>query len=214
MALAHADALRQAGGFSETLACCLKGRPRLSDCLAGLNGQPAYLVPLLMAEGHAYKALCGTIAERSNVTLCATLGTHPRLAVLIAKMAADACRAQGWNPAETEIILAAHGTRRDPDSGVTARSQAARIAATDAFAAIRVGFLEEEPLLADLLAPARERQRVAVGFFAEPGVHGDSDLVRLTTAAGVVYAGPVGTEARIPALIVDLVAETQGKNPI
>ncbi len=80
--------------------------------------------------------------------------------------------------------MVGHGTVRHPDSGVTARGHAARIAASEIFADVAVAFLDEPPGVGEVLAALEASRCVAVGLFIDRGEHGENDIPRLLAASG------------------------------
>jgi sirohydrochlorin ferrochelatase len=206
----HARALRRRRLFREVRVCCLKGRPTLAEALARMRASRVHLVPLLMTEGYAAtrllpQALRAVGRDRDRLRLGRPIGARPGLAEVIRQQALAACRAQGFRPEATALLLAAHGTPRHRASGESAERHAARLRKRGEFARVAVAFLEQSPRILPTLRRIGQRPCIAVGLFADRGQHGESDVVRLITAAGTsaVYAGPIGL---VPALR-DLVLE-------
>jgi sirohydrochlorin cobaltochelatase len=241
--VAHAEALRRRGLFREVKACFLKATPGLRETVASLRSPSAYLVPCFMGGGYSTRTvipdelgLTGPISElarrpgrgRAERTLfyCEPVGVHPRLAGLIARRVEETCRARGLSPAAVAVLLVAHGTLKDPESGEAARRQAARLAGRGGFAGVRAAFLEEPPYLREEATRLGERPTVAVGLFAEAGFHGEEDVPRLlgleseggpTAAgsgpAGVWYTGPLGPDPEIAEIILDQVRAFDARHP-
>jgi sirohydrochlorin cobaltochelatase len=142
-----------------------------------------------------------------DVAVCRPIGTHPGLAEVMADMARAACEVQGWATQETALLVVGHGTVRHPDSGVTARRHAARIAASEEFCDVAVAFLDEPPGVGEVLMGLEASRCVAVGLFIDRGEHGENDIPRLLAANGhgVVYAGPVGSDPRMTDLLLQQV---------
>lgn len=208
----HAARIGRSGRFTEVRVGCLKGRPALPDVIASMQADKAYVVPLLMAEGHTTrhvlpKSLDGLSDPKPSVVLCRPVGCHPRLTNLIAKTARQVCNQHGWPRGECAVLIAGHGTPRNNGSRQTALRHAARMAAWGDFAEVTAGFLEESPSIPEALQAIGGRPCVVVGLFADRGIHGDADMRRLLTdAAGpAVYAGPIGTAPEIADLVVDQV---------
>jgi sirohydrochlorin cobaltochelatase len=223
----HAALIRRRRIFAEVRACALRGRPGLAETLAALRAgappvpSPIYLAPLLMAEGYTLRAMLRRLGDGApapgpaagrGLLLCPPVGTHPRLAVAMAAKALVACRARSWPPEETALLIVGHGTRRDPNSGATARRHARWIGAGGAFAEVAVAFLDEPPAVPEALAGLTAPRCVAVGLFVDRGEHGEEDIPRLlASAAGdgwrgaAAYAGPIGPDPLVADLILDRV---------
>jgi sirohydrochlorin cobaltochelatase len=212
-AFALAEAIRACGRFDQVELCCLKGRPDLDQALARMTAARIHVVPLLMADGYTGRvvlpaAIAGLAKDAGRLRPMPPIGIHPGLTDLIGAAARATCLAQGWRPAETALVLLAHGTARDPGSARSAHDHVRRLAARAEFAAVGDAFLEQPPSLAEVLAKSHAGPVVMVGLFAERGIHGDDDAVRLARESGgrVVYAGPIGCAPGLAALILDSIA--------
>lgn len=211
-ALRHAARIRRGGGFAEVRVCRLNGRPEAAEVAARMRGERVFVVPLLMADGYTAARLMRRLVtaapgSRRKIVPCAPVGCHPGIAGLIARAARNRCRERGWVAADSVVVLAGHGTARDPNSRRTALAHAARLAASGGFAEVAAAFLDERPRVAEVLDAFGGRPRVVVGLFADRGVHGEDDMRRLIRRADgpVAYAGPIGTMREIAELIVQQV---------
>jgi sirohydrochlorin ferrochelatase len=206
----HATALSRLRLFDEVAVACLKGEPGVAAALAQMRARDVLVAPLLMAEGHGYRALLTGLPRRENtdrcLVLCRPLGVHPGLADIAMAMARKACAAAGWTPREAALLLAGHGTGRAPESRDSAFALARRLRNADVFADAEAAFLEDAPSVPQALAALGERRAVVLGFFADRGLHGEADIPRLIAASGAeaVYAGPIGAAPGIPTLLADL----------
>ncbi len=219
-ALAQADRIAATRLFGEVRVACLKGTPELGDVVADLAGQDVILAPLLMAEGYTLKAMQKRLepieSMLGNLSIAAPLGVHPGLADLIIKAAADACRERGWPLAETDLLIAAHGTRRDPNSGKSALDHVEIIRAKKIFAAVQTGFLDQDPTLKEVIAASRACHHVAVGLFIDRGEHGEEDipviLDQIDPAA--IYTGPIGLDSGITELLLKQIETARENSPV
>lgn len=210
----HAASLAALDGFASVGACCVHGEPRLEDALAGIAAARSYLVPLLMAEGYTNDALAARhLAARSRLPgasrLCRPVGSHPGLAALIVEAARERCRARGWPPTETALLLVGHGTPRHARSNRSLYRHGEAIAGRGAFAQVACAFLEDEPSLDAALRGTTARHRVVVGHFADAGPHGADDVsgILAALAPDAAYAGPVGCQPGLVELILDRVRQ-------
>lgn len=203
----HAERLRALGLFTEVHGCAHRGRPGLAETLAAVRARRIWLAPLLMAEGFTLRKMLDKVGHDPDVAVCRPIGTHPGIADVMADMARSACSSKGWETRETALLVVGHGTVRHPDSGVTARGHASRIATNDDFCEVVVAFLDEPPGVTEVLARIAASHCVVVGLFIDRGEHGENDVPRLLAASDhdAIYAGPVGADPRIPDLLLNQV---------
>ncbi|EEW26058.1 CbiX/SirB N-terminal domain-containing protein [Rhodobacter ferrooxidans] len=122
----------------------------LEEALAACPG--ALIYPFFMAEGWFTRTALPrrlTAAGATGLHQLPAFGTDPRLTDLVARAALQGAEAAGLTPKTTTLLLAAHGGKASPASAQATQALAARLAQRGDFAAIRVGFLEQEPFLAD-----------------------------------------------------------------
>ncbi|MGI9490266.1 MAG: CbiX/SirB N-terminal domain-containing protein [Geminicoccaceae bacterium] len=206
-AVAHAKHIASSGRFEDVRVACLKGMPELGDVAVDLAGRDVILAPLLMADGYTLKAmkrrLEPIIPTLRSFTAAAPLGVNPGLAYTIVETAKKACHERDWPLAETDLLIAAHGTRRDPNSGKSAFDHVETIAARKTFATVRTGFLDQSPTLKEVIA-ARSACHVVVGLFIDRGEHGEEDIPAILGEAGpdAVYTGPIGVDPGITDLLM------------
>lgn len=195
----HAARLRERGLFAEVTAACLNGTPEIGAAIDAATAARIVVVPFLMAAGRAFNTLLperiAQAKHRDRVSLAEPVGTHPMIAALIAGKAAALAAARGWTLDQTLLVIAAHGTARDPQSGVAARAHAATIARGGRFAGVLAGYLDETPSIASLLAARAAPHAVGVGLFADAGPHGGADAgYPFAADPGTAYAGPIGPD--------------------
>ncbi|MBT5413271.1 MAG: hypothetical protein HOK81_01590, partial [Rhodospirillaceae bacterium] len=136
----HARTIRRGGTFAAVRTCSLQDGDGLDRTLAGARGENAYILPVLMADGFTMRILSARIAEHAaGAVLCRPVGTLPGLADLLAEQALRTAAERGWSPAETAVLVAAHGTARNPGSARIAEAHAERIRRSGRFAAVEAG---------------------------------------------------------------------------
>lgn len=210
IAAEHATAMRRLGEFDEIAVACLRGDPGFRTALRSLRSSEVIVLPLLMAKGYSYEALLQdqlrASSARCRVTLCPPLGVASALSVIASEMAIETCRQRGWSADEVTVLVVGHGTRQSIQSRTSAISLADQVRRRIIFGDVAVAFLEDQPQVADVLAETAGRRCVVIGFFADRGMHGETDLALLTSQRNVefAYAGPVGADPRIGALIADM----------
>jgi sirohydrochlorin ferrochelatase len=207
------------GQFDDVRVACLKGMPSLPEVFADLAGRDVVLAPLLMADGYTLKAMRRQLAPIQptlrSLTVAPPLGLHLRLADLIVETARDTCRERCWEPADTDLLIAAHGTRRDPNSGKSAFDHVETIRGKNIFATVRTGFLDQAPTLSEVIAASRACH-IAVGLFIDRGEHGEEDIpaILAETEPEAVYTGPIGADPRVTDLLLGQIAEALGKRSV
>lgn len=217
-AQAHAAAIRERALFAEVAVGFHRGTPSFREALEGLGASRVYLVPFFLSDGYYTRvsipkalSLAGSVTVRDGRTLvyCPPVGLNPALAGLAARRVAAACAEHGFAPAETTVIVAAHGTEKNPASGEVARGIAQAIGGPGGYARALAAFLEEPPLIAEALVAPRPGPAVVLGLFAAEGMHGEEDMRGLIDEARrsapgspLVYTGALGAEPEIADLIV------------
>jgi sirohydrochlorin cobaltochelatase len=210
---ALARALRDRDRFARVEACYLRGSPRLADVLADIAEARIFLVPLLMADGHTSRvvlpeALAEAGAAAARVTVTPPLGTAPAIADLVAGDALTLCRARGWTPGETTVVVAGHGTKRHAGSARSAADAARRVAASGGFRRAVAAFLEQDPFVETVLREIAPAPCIVAGFFLDHGGHSTDDIPRLIAAAhpDAAYEGALGARPGLAGIVLDLVA--------
>ena len=163
------------------------------------------IFPFFMADGWFIRTLLPkrlSEAGHSGLRVLTPFGLLAETKALVLDAARAALAESGWSEAETTLILAAHGSGRSPYPAEAARAIEQAIAAEAVFAAIRTGFIEEKPALADAARGAGESALCLPLFVARWG-HVITDIPDALDAAG--FSGrlldPIGTHPNVPALI-------------
>lgn len=209
VAASHARAIQRSMPHRAVTAACLFGEPSLERALDVLDGEVCEVLPLLMAEGRTMTTLRRRLADYPRARLALPLGRLPGLDALILAKAEESCDVRGWLAAETRLLLAAHGSSRDPASAKAARDRARACKALDRFRDVSVGFLDQPPRLGASLHRTPGQACLVVGLFVDEGPHGRDDVMQALRQAGdrIAYAGAVGADERVASLIVGAVWE-------
>lgn len=179
---------------------------------AALQGADEPLVfPLFMADGWFIRSLLPrrlSEAGAPGLRILTPFGLLPDTGTLAVTVLAEALASQGWTAAETVLVLAAHGSGRSPYPADAARTLQSAIAMHLPFAENRLGFIEEAPELVEVAEGAGPRALCLPLFVARWG-HVEDDIPAALHAAGFqgVTLPPLGTDARVPALIAKAVAD-------
>lgn len=192
----------------------IKGSPTVDDAITSLLSRDVVVYPLFLSDGYFTRVALPRLVEHAKgrdatrtIGILPPLGLEPALADVIADEAVAAARAHANLPAETSIVLLAHGSKRDQASRVAAERLADRIRQRQRFCETRIALLEETPSLADAIE-GLSGPIIVVGLFAGEGMHGADDAMRLVAELkrdDVRLIGPLGTFARIEAVIVSAV---------
>jgi sirohydrochlorin cobaltochelatase len=192
----------------------IKGSPTVDDAIAALLSRDVIVYPLFLSEGHFTLVALPRLVEQAKqqdatrtISILQPLGLESALADVIADEAVAAAHSRANLPAETSIVLLAHGSKKDEASRIATEWLAARIRQRQSFRDTRIALLEEAPSLADAIE-GMSGPIMVVGLFAGEGMHGADDARRLVANLKrdeVVLIGPVGTFAGIEAVIVSAV---------
>ncbi|MBB2985665.1 sirohydrochlorin chelatase [Terracoccus luteus] len=178
--------------------------PEPSHVLAGLDGRPARLVPLLLSAGyHVYVDLTEAAAGSPGTTLCGALGPDPRLAALLRDRLVEA----GLRDDDVVVMAAAGSSQR---SAVADCERVAADLSSLLGRPVTPAYLSAaEPTVADAVAAARvPGRRVAVAtYLLAPGFFAD----RAARAGGDLTSGPLlPPHGEPPPALVDIVVERYG----
>jgi sirohydrochlorin cobaltochelatase len=84
--------------------------------------------------------------------------------------------APGVDPAETSLLIVAHGTDLNENSAVAAKREAEKIRALGKYAEVLNVYMEEPPLVSDWPKLTKTRNVVVVPFFISEGLHSYEDI--------------------------------------
>lgn len=200
------------------------GRPHNIRAFAGvLNGSPSFedalqtamtatvgpvlITPFFMSSGYFVETvLPRRIAEADAKHRCRVVGPFgddPGLVPVMHKIATQHADSAGLDTSQARLLLVGHGSRSGaPASARSTRLAASRLARLDEFHCVDIAFLEEAPLVADVLTYCA-RPSVVMGFFSGDGLHAREDVPDAIETWGrpAVYTGPVGAASEVPELL-------------
>jgi len=188
--LAHAAEIRQRNIFADVQCAFWKEEPSLRDAIFLSDPESireVYVVANFISEGYFTQTvvpreleLHGRITKRSNGQIwryCEPVGNHPLMTELLLKRARDV--APDVDPAETSLLIVAHGTDLNENSAVAAKREAEKIRALKKYAAVLNVYMEEPPLVSDWRKLTKTENVVVVPFFISDGLHSYEDIPRL-----------------------------------
>jgi sirohydrochlorin cobaltochelatase len=188
--LAHAAEIRRRKIFADVGCGFWKEEPSLRDAIFLFDSESirqVYVVPNFISEGYFTQTvipreleLNGRTTKRSSGQTwkyCQPVGNHPAVTELLLKRAREV--APGVDPAETSLLIVAHGTDLNENSAVAAKREAEKIRGLGKFAAVLNVYMEEPPLVSDWRKLTKTPNAVVVPFFISDGLHSYEDIPRL-----------------------------------
>ncbi|HEY2143209.1 MAG TPA: CbiX/SirB N-terminal domain-containing protein [Candidatus Udaeobacter sp.] len=184
---AHAAEIRRRKIFANVECAFWKEEPSLRDAMFLFDPElirEVYVVPNFISEGYFTQTvvpreleLNGRMTKRANGQVwkyCEPVGNHPLMTELLLKRAREV--APDVDPAETSLLLVAHGTDLNENSAVAAKREAEKIGALGKYAVVLNVYMEEPPLVCDWRKLTRTPNVVAVPFFISDGLHSYEDI--------------------------------------
>jgi sirohydrochlorin cobaltochelatase len=185
--LAHAAEIRRREVFAEVECAFWKEEPSLRDALFLFDPESireVYVVPNFISEGYFTQTvipreleLNGRITKRSNGQIWKysnPVGNHPSMTELLLKRAREV--APEVDPAETSLLIVAHGTDLNENSAIAAKREAEKIRSLGKYAAVLNVYMEEAPLVSDWRKLTKTQNVVVVPFFISDGLHSYEDI--------------------------------------
>jgi sirohydrochlorin cobaltochelatase len=202
--LTHAAQIRRRNLFASVEYAFWKEEPSLRDAIFLFDPESiheVYVVPNFISEGYFTQTvvpreleLNGRVTKRLNRQIwkyCEPAGSHPSMTDLLLKRARDI--ASDTDPAETSLLIVAHGTDLNENSAVAAKRETEKIRALGKYAAVLNVYMEEAPLVSDWRKLTKTQNVVVVPFFISDGLHSYEDIPRLL---GIVDGHPERSEAK------------------
>ena len=242
--LAHAAEIRRRNIFGEVECAFWKEEPSLRDALSMFpDASEVLVVPNFISEGYFTQTvipreleLDGPVTQRGAHQVwkyCEPVGNHSMMTELLLQRAADI--APRANPAETALLIVAHGTDLNENSAVAAKREVEKIRALGRYADVLNVYMEEAPLVSDWRSLTRARHVVVVPFFISDGLHSYEDIPQLLGIAtpqspsqpageifrhnpyrfgeqSLYYAPSIGTDPRFADIIVAQAERSGGGN--
>lgn len=183
--------------LASKVASCLPGRRIGSATLAAPGAlelaleelRPGALVfPQFIANGWFVQDVLKSRIAGHQVRLLDPLGTLPGLATLAATALETTFDTEGWDAQEAHVLVAAHGSAKGKAAGLAARRFIRDLSCELPGPGISVGFVEEAPMLSDLVAEL-PRQTVCLPLLAMAGEHLKEDVTAELRQRG--FAGPI-----------------------
>jgi sirohydrochlorin cobaltochelatase len=188
--LAHAAEIRHRKIFAEVQCAFWKEEPSLRDAIFVFDPESireVFVVPNFISEGYFTQTvlpreleLSGRTTRRPNGQIwkyCDPVGNHSMMTELLLKRAREI--APDAVPAETSLLIVAHGTDLNENSAVAAKREAERIRALNRYATVLNVYMEEPPLASDWRKFTKTENVIVVPFFISDGLHSYEDIPNL-----------------------------------
>ena len=196
------------GLICEVAVGFIRGEPSIKEALGSLTAPDIIVYPLFVANGYFTRDRLAQLLEEANgegrkVRVMAPLGLDPGLPELVIGFAAEAARKHAFEPSTCNVILLAHGSKKNPASRKSTEQMERALEASGSFRSVRGAFLEEAPSLQSA-AEGVQGPIVVVGMFSGEGLHGAKDAPQLVSGLrrdDAVFAGVIGTAAGVADLI-------------
>jgi sirohydrochlorin cobaltochelatase len=188
--LAHAAEIRCRKIFADVGCAFWKEEPSLRDAIFLFDPESlreVYVVPNFISEGYFTQMvvpreleLNGRITRRASGQVwkyCEPAGNHASMTDLLLQRALEV--APGVGPAQTTLLIVAHGTDLNENSAAAAKREAEKIRALGKYAAVLNVYMEEPPLVSDWQKLTKTQNVVVVPFFISDGLHSYEDIPML-----------------------------------
>jgi sirohydrochlorin cobaltochelatase len=185
--LANAAEIRRRNTFAQVECAFWKEEPSLRDALFLFDAEAVSevcVVPNFISEGYFTQTvvpreleLNDRITKRANGQTwrySEPVGNHPMMTELLLKRASEVAR--NVNPAETTLLVVAHGTDLNENSAVAAKREAEKIRSLGKYASVLNVYMEEPPLVSDWRKLTKTQNIVVVPFFISDGLHSYEDI--------------------------------------
>ncbi|MDQ3303087.1 MAG: hypothetical protein M3518_07020 [Actinomycetota bacterium] len=225
----HAARIRErfGGEYDEVVECFWKEEPAMRHVLDTVEAEDVCVVPAFISEGYFTQqviprelGLAGPVTYRDGKTIryAGPLGTFEGMADVILERAEDLLRDKEIPPGRRALVLLGHGTDLNKSSGGVIYMNAERIKERGLYDLVEVGFLDQDPRIAEVVESVEAENVVLIPVFIAEGWHTretipeDLGLTGEVTRTGnktIFYGAPVGTHPSMAALIAARARETE-----
>jgi sirohydrochlorin cobaltochelatase len=159
-----------------------------------------------------------TYRDGKTIRYAGPLGTFEGMADVILERAEDLLRDKEIPPGRRALVLLGHGTDLNKSSGGVIYMNAERIKERGLYDLVEVGFLDQDPRIAEVVESVEAENVVLIPVFIAEGWHTretipeDLGLTGEVTRTGnktIFYGAPVGTHPSMAALIAARARETE-----
>jgi sirohydrochlorin cobaltochelatase len=192
---AHVAEIRRRKIFAEVACAFWKEEPSLRDALLLFDSEDigeVAVVPNFISEGYFTQTVIPRELELAREPTvrqngqrwryCPPVGSHPAMTDLLLQRAAEV--APGVDPAQSTLLIVAHGTDLNENSATAAKREVAKIRERTRYAAVLNVYMEESPLVADWVSLTSTTNVIVVPLFIADGLHSYEDIPRLLGIGG------------------------------
>ena len=189
------------------------GMPRSleTECAKARPGEPILLYPFFMSDGWFTKVEMMRRAKAATSNPLVSLpafGLDQGVASLCVRTVADELKRRGVSPEQSTLVLAAHGSMKNPASANAARAIQSAIRTMGTFRDVRLGFVEEPPTITEAADGLTGKPSVCLPLFATRGGHVTGDIPDQLAEArftGLIL-DPIGERPEVDAIIAGALA--------
>jgi uroporphyrin-III C-methyltransferase len=218
----YAEEIRRRRLFDEVAVAFHQGEPGFDTVLDELSADEVTVVPFMTSAGHYSETVLPAALARnrrySEIRLRQTppLGTHPGIAALVARRVTQLLRNEGLTRDAVSLVLVGHGTTRHPGSRTATLHLGETLELRRVAGQVLAGFIDDDPLVEQVLDRARPAVALVVPFLIGGGTHALSDLPQAlgisdqsapgTSESGsrVILDEAVGSYSGLVELVIDL----------
>ena len=221
----HAQRIRKTGEFDEVVECFWKEEPSMRHVLDTVESEEVYVVPAFISEGYFTQQVVprelgieGPVTKKGYKTIryAGPIGTYEGMPDVILERAGDLMRGKEVS-GRTALVLLGHGTDLNKNSGGVIYLNAGRIRERGVYDVVEVGFLDQEPEIADVVASVAAPNVIVIPLFIAEGWHTRETIpedlglrgeVTVREDRTIFYGAPVGTHPSMANLIAARARET------
>jgi sirohydrochlorin cobaltochelatase len=143
-----------------------------------------YVVPNFISEGYFTQTVIPRELEMTDAVTtrangqkwmyCGPVGSHPAMTEMLLRRAQTV--APWAKPAETSLLIVAHGTDLNDNSAAAAKREVEALRGRGAYAEVLNVYMEEAPLVSAWQELTRTGNVVVVPFFISDGLHSYEDI--------------------------------------
>ena len=192
-----------------------------------VESEEVCVVPAFISEGYFTQqvvprelGLDGPVTHRDGRTIryAGPLGTFEGMPDVILERVDDLLKGKEMRPGRTALVLLGHGTDLNKNSGGVVYLNAERIRERGVYDLVEVGFLDQNPPIAEVVEGVEAENVVLIPVFIAEGWHtretipedlGLTGEVTEMSDKTVFYGAPVGTHPSVADLIVSRARETE-----
>lgn len=179
---ALAEAIAQRELFAAVKVAFNLGTPGFADVFEQVSTDVATVVPVMTSDGYfrrrvlpkALQAAGGHLPPELRLT--PPVGTHPRVAALLAQLVRETAAARNVDLTSTAIAVIGHGTRKDARSGAATDTLRDTLQNEFETSAVVSAFLDQDPEVSAVPALTDRATIVITPFFIGGGSHALEDI--------------------------------------